>query len=230
MKWIPTAGIICILVSIPVLAFAIPSAAGALTKEPPVSHCIGGGYRSAQPPPDFSPLHASNAELACYGFPQRPSGKEQLAEWTSEMSHFRRYVVATVVPLPGVWTGRQRPVPPVPLPSGSVSIPQADVPITQEQAVKAVQRYAPGLFKEEVMIGTQTANVDLSSQKVRLSNGAFHTLGHVRSWVVTITGLDVPQFAHDPWAIHAGAPQRRFHTAKFIVDGKSGAVLRATWS
>lgn len=48
----------------------------------------GGGLKIAlrSPPASFNPLIASEAELSEYGFPQRPSGAGELAEWKEHMT------------------------------------------------------------------------------------------------------------------------------------------------
>jgi len=42
-----------------------------------------------QPPATFDPLSASDEDLATYGFPQRPSAANDLAQWQDEMSLWR---------------------------------------------------------------------------------------------------------------------------------------------
>lgn len=42
------------------------------------------------PPRGFSPLDATNAQLAQYGFPTRPTGAKQLQMWETAMSDWRR--------------------------------------------------------------------------------------------------------------------------------------------
>jgi hypothetical protein len=48
---------------------------------------------SVQPPAKFDPLTATDAELACYGFPKRPSSVTALAHWQDVMAHAQTYVV-----------------------------------------------------------------------------------------------------------------------------------------
>jgi hypothetical protein len=49
--------------------------------------------RSVAPPPGFTPVTASAAQLKCYGFPPRPiDDSEALGRWTRLMSHARVYV------------------------------------------------------------------------------------------------------------------------------------------
>jgi hypothetical protein len=44
---------------------------------------------SIAPPPDFVPLSASDADLAKYGFPPRPSGGAELQAWTGAMAAWK---------------------------------------------------------------------------------------------------------------------------------------------
>ena len=47
---------------------------------------MGPGHAFSGPPANFDPVSASDADLACYGFPPRPPGQENLAHWTKVMS------------------------------------------------------------------------------------------------------------------------------------------------
>ena len=45
------------------------------------------------PPSKFNPLEASNKELKDYGFPEKPSNKEELLAWKEAMSHATNFVI-----------------------------------------------------------------------------------------------------------------------------------------
>lgn len=53
---------------------------------------IDGGITAVQPPTDFTPLTATDAQLLCYGFPTRPTTVKGLASWQNEMAHATHWV------------------------------------------------------------------------------------------------------------------------------------------
>ena len=50
------------------------------------------GGATAVPSAEFDPVHASDAQLASCGFPQRPRDPRALAQWNELMSHAKHYV------------------------------------------------------------------------------------------------------------------------------------------
>jgi Peptidase A4 family len=74
----------------------------------------------AKPPKDFNPLMATDAELAVYGFPQRPDTQahpDQYAEWERAMKAAKTRWSGDLKPLPGGEHGM--------IPSGSLPLPEA---------------------------------------------------------------------------------------------------------
>lgn len=57
-----------------------------------IVHAVMPGVVSRQPPPGFDPLFASNAVLACYGYPVRPDGGPMRRAWISQMRRLRHLV------------------------------------------------------------------------------------------------------------------------------------------
>jgi len=51
------------------------------------------GIFSVEPPAGFDPITASDAALACYGFPSRPDSGPALAHWQGIVRHAEHYVV-----------------------------------------------------------------------------------------------------------------------------------------
>lgn len=85
------------LVGLPVLPTTglASTPAGACQISPLSNGSIGS---TAVVPAGFDPLHASDAELACYAFPPRPSNPEDLGRWEQAMSNAKHYVVPETQP------------------------------------------------------------------------------------------------------------------------------------
>lgn len=62
------------------------------------------GVKNEVPVPaaGFSPLTASDAQLQEYGFPPRPQNPNELAQWKSDMSHWKRVAAPTLSTIPGI--------------------------------------------------------------------------------------------------------------------------------
>ena len=74
----------------------------------------------AKPPGDFNPLMATDAELAVYGFPQRPDTQahpDQYAEWERAIKAAKTRWSGDLKPLPAGEHGM--------IPSGSLPLPEA---------------------------------------------------------------------------------------------------------
>lgn len=79
-------------------------ASGATSRAMSVERCAGvasalvhviGQARDAysvEPPSSFDPMRASDAELACYGFPARPAEGPALAKWQVAMQYAQHYI------------------------------------------------------------------------------------------------------------------------------------------
>jgi len=75
---------------------------------------ISGVHTFPAPPAEFTPLTASDAELAAYGFPPRPDQKarpDDYAKWTKAMTLARNRWNGQLKPRPEFSTGLMRPVP-----------------------------------------------------------------------------------------------------------------------
>lgn len=94
----------------------------------------------------------------------------------------------------------------------------------------AVKQYAPGVFGKRVSIIARYRSVDLRSAQRRSAAGILQSMGSVDAWVVTVSGIDVPNFATNPFATQAGIAPPRLTNVTFIVDGATGTVLQATWA
>ncbi len=84
-------------------------------------------------------------------------------------------------------------------------------------------------FTQHVGVTARYGAVDLHTQKVRTADGSLHSLGSPDSWAISVSGFDMPQFGMSPFAERAGIPMPLFHNAAFMVDGRTGKVLQATW-
>jgi hypothetical protein len=51
------------------------------------------GMTSVEPPAGFDPLTAPDAQLACYGFPPRPTDPGKLGAWQDVVQHSQHYIV-----------------------------------------------------------------------------------------------------------------------------------------
>ncbi len=60
----------------------------------PAGGCLAPGHIIA-PPSGFNPLMATGAQLACYGFPARPSNTKELRVWEYYMAHAKIYAGGT---------------------------------------------------------------------------------------------------------------------------------------
>jgi Peptidase A4 family len=79
----------------------------------------------AEPPKDFNPQMATDAELAAYGFPQRPDTQahpDQYAEWERAMKAAKTRWTGDLKPLPVGEHGM--------IPSGSLPLPESTEPAT----------------------------------------------------------------------------------------------------
>lgn len=63
-------------------------------------HAVAGAGAAffVQPPGGFNPLTATDAQLACYGFPKRPESSTGLAQWEDVMAHAKTYVAPALWP------------------------------------------------------------------------------------------------------------------------------------